>query len=445
MSLPGSFMPVAAFNAAFIAMLLLALPRPRFYVYTFLALFLFLGFWAKYWVHGALAFAFIEPIGAFDGSAAAWDRALWLASAGAAGIAAARLAQLIYHRGRGLADILADAAGPPRWFVRHRRAVWAAFGLLVVLVDLWNVQAAFYQIGVNPRLVLPLSLNVVMAWLVNIAFALGVAVLVHWEITSRGAAGALVAPIVEAVVCSASTLSRSAYVLHAGPYVLAALERHRELLRLVSRTWRARLAGVIVAGALIALLGVQWLRTAVYFAPAALPAASSSAAAAQGGFNYLPSMMEQLPLLLVHRWVGLEGVLAASAHPQIGPELFREALKESPKAGMHSLYQGIARSAYKDSAQFTFLTLPGLIGVLAYSASLAIVFCGAALVSALVLGTEWLAARWTGNPFLLAVAGAAMANVASNLNFPYLAAIFMAELWFTLVVIALLHGGRAER
>lgn len=435
MSLPGSFPAVFAFNAAFLALLALAVPRPRFQAYTFIAIFLFLGFCGKFWVHGVLGFSFVEPIGAFDASAPAWDRALWLAAAGAMGMAAARSIELFYHRSHVITDLAAVVRQAPGWFTRHRHAVWAVVLAAVVGLNAWNVVAAFYQIGVNPRVVLPARLNVPIAWLINIGFALVVAVLVHWEL-QQARAGALYAAIVEALACSVSTLSRSAYILHAGSYLFAALERSRELRLLLRPQWRLRLVAALAVGFVVAILAVQWLRASVYFAPATGPGVVTAQAA---GESYFVQLLRQVPFLVVHRWVGLEGMLAVTAHSGTSLGLFADALMESPKVGGAGLYQRIAGSAYAPSQQFTFLTLPGVLAVLAYSGSLVVVFLGAATVCALLMATEAFAARSTGNPYLLAVAGAAMAYVASNLNFPYLAAVFMAELWVTLALIRLAY------
>jgi hypothetical protein len=451
-SYPGALLPYLAFNAAQIAMLLLAVPRPRVFAYTILALFLFLGFWGKLWVHFGLGFLFIEPTGAFDGSGPAWDRALWLAAAGSAGLALPRALQLLHHRRRGVLELAATAAELPRWYVRHRRAVWIALVTAIAALNLWNVEAAFYQIGVNPRLVLPLRLNVGFAWLLNTGFALLVATLVHWELRlrSRTAPWALLAPLAEALAGSMSMLSRSAFVLHVGPYVLAALERRVGLASLT------RAARVMIALALFATFGasivlVQALRASVYFAPgvaAAAPAAAAKSSApspAPAGESYFVQMMRQLPFLMVHRWVGLEGVMAVSSHPELGAALARQAFLEDPRKGQNSLYQRIARSFYTGSERFTFLTLPGAIAVLAYSGSALIVALGAVLLGLLVIGTELAVARGIGNPLVMAVAGAAIANVVSNLTYPYLAAIFFAELWVTLAAIWLLHAGSHSR
>src|SRR6185295_10059274 len=107
------------FNLSFLALVALALPRPRAYVYTFLAALLMLGFWVKVVLHKLGLASFVEPIGDFSGSAEQWDRALIAASCGALGLVAARLVHLWLARSR------AEESGPPvpAWFVAWRRPV----------------------------------------------------------------------------------------------------------------------------------------------------------------------------------------------------------------------------------------------------------------------------------------------------------------------------------
>src|SRR5690606_1500906 len=72
---------LSLFHLSFLTMLLLVLPKPRVDAYSFLALFLFLGFWVKFVAHQWFDYPFIEPTGAFNGSADQWNTALVAASA----------------------------------------------------------------------------------------------------------------------------------------------------------------------------------------------------------------------------------------------------------------------------------------------------------------------------------------------------------------------------
>src|SRR5215471_15560667 len=70
---PGSAASFLAFDASFLLMVVLALPRPRIYTYTFLAAFLFLGFWVKFMAHMWVTYPFVEAIGKFGGSSSEWS------------------------------------------------------------------------------------------------------------------------------------------------------------------------------------------------------------------------------------------------------------------------------------------------------------------------------------------------------------------------------------
>src|SRR5436305_793734 len=88
---PGQMYTLIIFSvASFWALAPSVLFQPSFYL-LFSSVFLFLGFWAKFIVHFLLGSSFIEPVGKFDNSPAAWDQALMVASAGLSGVAAATL------------------------------------------------------------------------------------------------------------------------------------------------------------------------------------------------------------------------------------------------------------------------------------------------------------------------------------------------------------------
>jgi hypothetical protein len=140
----------------------------------------------------------------------------------------------------------------------------------------------------------------------------------------------------------------------------------------------------------------------------------------------------------VHRWVGLEGVLVVSSLDNRGQEALVAALKDDAKRGGDSLFQQHARTYFlaADSKTYTFLSNAGVVAILFYSGSFLIVAAGMAMIVAVLMATERLARRATGNPFLLAVAGAAAASVVSQMTFPYLSLIFLVQLWVGIAFLA---------
>lgn len=429
---PGSGATFVFFNLCFAALLALAAPRPRLYVYTFLAAFFALGFWLKVLFHSLAAPGFVEPIGDFPHTAAAWDRGLLAIAFGALGLIAARLLHLWCTRN----PAAEAAARVPSWYRRWERPIWVATVLLIVLVNAANLHFAFYQIGVRPKLLLPLRAHVLIGWLVNIGFALWVAVLLWWRHRSARLSGtALVLPLAEALCAAISAFSRLLFIVRAAAYLLAFFERRRELAPAIGRRPLYWLAGALVALFAASVIVVFALRVYHYYGYA-----TDTAGAEPFAHHVERTIYKQVPLLLVHRWVGLEGVLAVGAAEQSSQRLV-EALTESPKLAGESLFQRVARPAYlsEQPEQFVFLANAGPVAVLWFSGSLAVVFAGMALIGLFMLATEEAARRSLGNPFLLAVAGAGLASVVSQTTFFYLTAIFLLQLWIALAFVLALE------
>ncbi|MDP1672872.1 MAG: hypothetical protein Q8L65_07105, partial [Burkholderiales bacterium] len=262
----GSALTLAAFHISYLLLLGLAFPRPRLYFYTFLAGFLFLGFWPKAAIQTIWNVGFIDPVGSFAGSAAEWDAALWAAIAGAGGVMVARLIHLALA-GRRNESPPETPQLPPDWYPRYRRWIWSATLILVVVVNGLNFHFSFFQIGVNPKLILPFRLNVPVAWLVNVGFAFWISALVHWErlMPKPSLARALVAPIVEAFFSSVCALSRLTYLLHTLPYWLALWEKWVALRGQMAKRNLGLLFATFIILFVISIYAVFWLRINIYY------------------------------------------------------------------------------------------------------------------------------------------------------------------------------------
>ena len=418
----GSALVFVLFNACFIGLVAAAIPRPRAYVYTVLAAFLALGLWAKTMVHTIWAAKFVEPVGGFGHSPAEWDQALIAMSAAALGVLLARGLHIVALR----RFSHGAASTAPSWFVKYRGTLWIATIIAILAVNAANLPFAYYQIGVSTKGLLPLRLHVLLAWLVNIGFALWIAALVWWDYLARpgSLARSIGVAFLEAVVSSVSAFSRILFLIHSAPYGLALWEERKRFAAAIRRRHGALLAATFIVLFLVSVFAVFALRA-----------------------NYYPSNADlgrniklEVPQLVVQRWIGLEGVLSVGALPDRSPRLLLQALAESPKAGMDSLYQRAAQTRYRvdDKRSFIFLTNAGPVAVLLFSGSLAIVALGMAALTLVLLATEEAAARWTGNPFLLAVSGAALANVVSQTTFFYLTVIFLLQMWLAFAVIGAL-------
>jgi hypothetical protein len=431
----GSNLAFLFFNACFFALAALALPRPRLYVYTFFVAFLVLGFWLKVIFHALAAPGFVEPVGDFSNTPAEWDSALLVAACAALGVTASRLAHLWWGRSAIESD-RGEAKGPPRWFVRWEKPVWLMTILMIIVINAANLQFAFYQIGVKPKLMLPLHGHVLLAWLVNIGLALWVAALVWWHYQARKTLGrGLLVPIAESFLSSTSAFSRINFLLHALPYAFAIADRRRQLLIAINRRWLYLLLAAFLVLFIVAAVAVFSLRVYHYYGYATdLPGNEPLAGHIQR------TIYKQVPLLFIHRWVGLEGVLAVGAAER-SPTRLAEALVESPKISAESIFQRTAKTAYisENPEQFVFLANAGPVAIFWFSGSLVIVFLGMAALAVVMFATEEAARHWTGNPFLLALSGAALSNTIVQTTFSYLTLIFLLQLWLALALVGVLQ------
>jgi len=312
----------------------------------------------------------------------------------------------------------------PDWFVRWRRSIWLLTIVLVVGVNAANLHFAFFQIGINAKLLLPMRLHILVAWLVNVGFALWVAALLWWDCKAkRQTLGRnLIIPFVESFFSSVSALSRIAYLVHGGPYWLALFERRNDFSEVMKRRTLASLVGCFLLLFVGSVLTIFWLRSNYYPANADLRR----------------NLALEIPQLIVQRWVGMEGVLAVGATSNRGIDLLVAAITDSPKLGGRSLYQRLAKTRYlvDETQTFTFLTSAGPVAVLLFSGSLVVVFFAMGLIAFVVIITEEFTRKLTGNPFLLAVSGAAIANVVSQTTFFYLTLVFFLQMWVAVLFLA---------
>jgi hypothetical protein len=113
-----------------------------------------------------------------------------------------------------------------------------------------------------------------------------------------------------------------------------------------------------------------------------------------------------------------------------------EILKQVP-----NLYQRVARRSClsEDPKKFTFLANAGAVAILWFSGSLLVVASSMVLILGSLIITEMVAQCDSGDSFLLAITGAGLANVTSQMTFPYLSMIFLLQLWVAIAVIPLIQ------
>jgi hypothetical protein len=472
---PGSPAAFWTFHGSWVLFTWLASRPPYRYGVLALAAFFFLGFWLKLLVHLVADISFIEPIGRFDGSAERWDSALWIIAAAFLGGALARA--LDVWRNGAAADNAALTPRVPALFVRHRLAVWTVTMVVTAGFIVWNIFGAFLMIGVTIRTLLPLRLHMLVAFWLLFGSSAWIALLLSWERALRGRLEPswIFVAAAEGLLASISMLSRSVYLFRLFPYVLVLVTRPDVIRR--PGLPRAAVGTMLLTGGLAASVGASIFTRAWIFPPGPLRSPVASVASARAGGpqahgasaagaatgaateatkqaakeaaaeaakqaaarqreQALFSQRRQVPRLLVGRWVGLEGVLATSSDTGRGAQLFRTMLTEHPSRGVDSVYQRVSRSTYTKQEGFTFLTLAGIVGILASSGSAIVAGLGMFAVIAALTLLDGLALRMTGSALVAASVGVGAANLVAQMNFPYNTAVLFGEM----VVMLLIFG-----
>jgi hypothetical protein len=319
---------------------------------------------------------------------------------------------------------------------------------------------AFYQIGIEPRYALPFPFGAGLGILLFAGIALGFGWLIETELRRDPRSFRWCVPLALLVVAATatSTLSRFFFMLHAGAYgIAAALWVRRRRAPWLLWAPSLFLAGLLTLGS---VYGVSWLRGKAYpiagtgqILPELTPGfrwrelleEDPQPLRAQAAVQLRPSRpdarparparppierspeeveragavryLREIPALFVRRWIGLEGLMAVSSHPHLGPALLREALFERPPPDGLGVYQEIARaSSYRRVGRFAPMTLPGFLGVAYYSGSMLVVLLScwamAFALTAADLGLERMGVR----PWARAAGGATVGYLVVQAN-----------------------------
>lgn len=397
----GSKVLYVVFSLSFLALLLSAFHRQLSYGYLFLVLFLWLGFWFKL-TSNLLLTGYVslgEPVGAFDGSPAAWDTVLSVATIAALGCMSGRF---IYGLSKPVSTCALDeTATPPAWYVAWRTplgiTIFAACLLLAVINSIYGIN----QIGLTPRTILPWPMNALISWTVSIGSAMAMATILHWEIgLKKKPILPIYAVLIEGFTSTISLLSRAAYLFHSIP-PLVVLQRNKEIAW--CRTKKGALLFLVVFAVLfmVSLTSVSKLRDYYYNDKTPPPAHAVP--------NLRPALAHQL---FVNRWIGLEGVMAVSAYPHKSMKLFIEMATERRGLGEPTRYQAISNSLYQNASnKYQFATLPGIAAFLFYSGSFTVLMLGMIIFTLGLLAIERLVFALTRNPFMCSLLGLTFANL----------------------------------
>lgn len=374
----GHWFYYAIFTLVANALLFNGFRRSAIFFDTFIGVFLWLGFWLKFSVRVTFSSGiFHEPVGLFDGSADAFDRALSISSCGMGAILVASLLRerfFIYP----LEGPQSKQSAGCDFYQSHRKLILIVFFASVILIALSNSWLGIYQRGVVVQTHLPFGLNGIYKWLLQFGLASFCALIVRFEIEIHRdlSSVAIIAPIFETFFSNTSLLSRG-MVLN---FTALALGAHRTIQTLKLRTgWTPMAITAVIFCAAFAgsVLAVNYLRASWQiseneaFQKQSEPSQRQIDTNKSSAASIVPGMTAPL---FVDRWVGIEGVMAVTSFDRLGWGLWQEAWAEKFREGTLSLYDRyFIKSPYEysgiDRSRNHYISLPGIVAFLFYPGS----------------------------------------------------------------------------
>jgi hypothetical protein len=426
----GGSVSFILFGAVAVGLVLAALIlRPSVFA-VIMPMFLTLGFLLKFVAHNTFSVPLIEPVGAFDGSSGQWDTALNTASAGLIGCL---LGVIFVSRTASLTVASGTQRIPPaaKLYLTLASLFLFVISLVIYYLNLrWNILRIGYPIAIA----LPFPLYPFLAFIITWGALLGVATISCWLSESESSINVniIYAAGVLGFAASLSMGSRVQFLLYTLAAVIIVARRFGPQALLRART----LAALGVCGFLFCLsIGIVSLQRSFDFLNPSAPVLSLEDL--RDREQRVNSIAQELKSLVIMRWVGLEGVMTTAAlTDRLGYKLLITGLLESPTRGTDGIYQHMAGDKYLGVKTFTFLTLPGPIGVGSYSGDVLSVGFFMFLLFLIGHGVEVFSAFVTRNASCTIVTGVAMAYLTVQMGFPRTLFFFTLEIVGALLCIA---------
>lgn len=376
---PGKRYIYFLFTLALNGLLFAGFRKNRIFFDTFIGLFFWLGYWLKFSYRMAFREGkFHEPVGVnFNYSGPAYDHALLVVICGVAALLLVSLLRewLAFNYPEKKNHIRLD--GLFALYKKYRFQIWIGFALLFVAISAINAILGIYQRGAVPKTHLPYKLGGVFTWLLLFGSASISAIILEFELRLKQKLPhiAVVLALLETFFSSVSMMSRG-MILNACALAIGTLERLKKIGTVPT------LADCLFASAVFVLLFGLSINTV------RLMRDFSHYGVERSKIRSVHHAQRNAAVLILDRWVGIEGAMAVSSYAELGWELWKEAWKERYANYGTSFYdREIAASVYVDRPnvnQHHYISLPGIIAFLYYPGSMAFLFV--AMIIAGVVG-----------------------------------------------------------
>jgi hypothetical protein len=410
----GSSIQYIIFSIVFLYLLFDGVSRRISLGYTFLVIFLWLGFWLKLVVHLFLDYKYLEPIGYFDGTPEMWDSVLTISTVGATAIITTKKIYAKYVIKHAAAEVAANFHAPT-WYPIYRPWLWSLAFILVIFIPIINSFYGIAQLGLVP-LLLPWPLTGLMAWFLSFGLIAMVLTLTGWDnAIGRGWGIGLFGVILEGFTSSVTSFSRAAYLFHTLPYMIALFGR-RSSIQSIFLSAKVLIFSIWIFVFIISLSAVTLLRHSnILYIVGGSETSSIKGSSDQyielnklnfdGAVNLGSVIFQRISHLVVDRWIGIEGVMAVVAYPKKNIELFVYALQERRVRGKSDIYtSNISQSGFfdADAKKYQYASIPGPIAFFYYTGSLLLLVVGVVILLILMLVSERAVYLLTKNMYLCA-------------------------------------------
>ncbi len=418
---------------------------------------LFLGVWLKLMFYLVLGVEFVEPTGYWNDVHTLgfyWDRALMVASYAALGILAADvlfyLCRRFSYSNKGVSSLKSQME-VPKWYLKNPKRIWLLLLLVSLGISCINFKTHFYMIGLSPAVIFPYHINFLLSWVWIFFLPLLIAYLMGLDALTQDYKNWHYAIIIACLI-SVATLSRSILIMWIIPCFFILFKE--SFYSLVTQYKKLVITYVVLA--IISLGAVSMLRSYYFYSHNSSHKTTFTDKKSRKSErnkksdqltlkklivhnkSNLKFQLQQLKSLPISRWIGIEGILATTAYPHVGWDLFKMAIFQKPTQKV-SLYSKISQSYMDIKAGTKFSSLPGLIGLLNYSDNYLIVCFGTFLICLLMYFIQFFYYQSGLNIYFLSQQGFLLAFFLTELNVPYLGVINFSEFILASLLLLLIH------
>lgn len=390
---------------------------------TFVAAFLWLGFWLK--ASFRIAFLegrFHEPVGFYMGSGSDLDQALLIASCAFMGLITISFIRekIFFNYPKTL--LPGAEGGLFIFYKKNRKLILSTFVIFFILVALSNFYFGIYQKGSIPRTVLPYGLGGIYKWLLLFGMASFSAIIIRFEFTLNKKTSFLPMglAIAESTAGSVSLLSRG-MILNTGALLYGVIHAIRFYKLKVSKHFFIILTSAVCVLFFSSVLFVNQLRHVAHDMlveedvliekdiqidkNVQIKNNTLAKSNTKNNSSLKPDdnvfslgvfdsqrVSDSTKVLFLDRWVGIEGVLAVSTYKNKGWDLWNNAWKERFSFNNTSFYDNniiVSAYLYTDKTKYHYISLPGIIAFCFYPGSFIFLFMCMVIIGAIGAAIEF--------------------------------------------------------